>query len=320
MTTRNLEAFFEPHAVALVGASNQAGSVGQVLARNLMESGFKGPVMAVNPHETAIRSTVAYRSVADLPIAPDLAVIATPAQTVPALIGELAGRGCRAAVLISAGLSEPAIRKRILEAARPALLRIVGPNCLGVISPAQGLNASFAHLTPAAGGLALVAQSGAVTTAALDWADARGYGFSRIVTLGDMADVDFGDMLDFLALDAATEAILLYVESITDARKFMSACRMASRNKPVVVIKAGRSAAGAKAAMSHTGALAGSDAVYEAAFRRAGALRVYELRELFDAVSTLAGGRRLRGDRLAIITNGGGAGVMALAFVLALLR
>jgi acetyltransferase len=311
MTTRNLEALFEPRAIALIGASNQPRSVGQVLARNLMESGFKGPVMPVNPHEGAIRSALAYKALADLPTAPDLAVIATPAETVPGLIGELAARGCRAAVVISAGLSEPSIRKRMLEAARPGLLRIVGPNCLGVISPAQGLNASFAHLTPEPGGLALVAQSGAVTTAALDWAVARGYGFSRIVTLGDMADVDFGDMLDFLALDAATDAILLYVESITDARKFMSACRMASRNKPVVVIKSGRSAAGARAAMSHTGALAGADAVYEAAFRRAGALRVDELRDLFDAVSTLAGGRKLRGERLTIITNGGGAGVMA---------
>ena len=317
MTTRNLDALFAPRAIALIGASNAPRSVGAVLARNLMESGFAGPVMAVNPHESAIRSALSYHSLADLPAAPELAVIATPPPTVPGLIAELATRGCRAAVVITAGFGEAGgagadLRQQILNAARPSLMRIVGPNCLGVISPAAGLNASFAQLTPKAGSLALVAQSGAVTTAALDWADARGYGFSRIVTLGDMADADFGDMLDFLALDAATAAILLYVESVTAARKFMSAARAAGRTKPVVVIKAGRSAAGAKAALSHTGALAGADAVYDAAFRRAGLLRVTELRELFDAVTTLSAGIDVRGDRLAIVSNGGGAGVMAV--------
>jgi acetyltransferase len=317
MTTRNLEALFAPAAIALIGASNEPGRVGAVLARNLMESGFRGPVLAVNPHERAIRSALSYRSLAELPVAPDLAVIATPPPSVPGLIAELAARGCRAAVVITAGFGEAGgagadLRQQLLDAARPALLRIVGPNCLGVISPAEGLNASFAQLTPRPGSLALVAQSGAITTAVLDWAHARGFGFSRIVTLGDMADVDFGDMLDFLALDEATQGVLLYVESVTDARKFMSAARAAGRTKTVVVIKAGRSAAGAKAALSHTGALAGSDAVYDAAFRRAGLLRVYELRELFDAMTTLSSGMTVAGDRLAIVTNGGGAGVLAV--------
>ena len=316
MTTRNLEALFAPSAIALIGASNEAGSIGAVLARNLMESGFAGPVMAVNPHDRAIRSTLSYRSLSELPVTPDLAVIATPPQTVPGIAAELAARGCRAAVIITAGFGEAGgggadLRRQILDAARPHLMRIVGPNCLGVISPAEGINASFAQLTPKPGQLALVAQSGAITTAALDWADARGYGFSRIVTLGDMADVDFGDMLDFLALDEATRGVLLYVESIVEARKFMSAARAAGRTKPVAVIKAGRSAAGAKAALSHTGALAGADAVYDAAFRRAGLLRVFELRELFDAVTTLSSGMKVRGDRLAILSNGGGAGVLA---------
>jgi acetyltransferase len=288
-----------------------------VLARNLLESGFAGPVLAVNPHEAAIRSTLSYKRLADLPMIPDLAVIATPPPTVPSLVADLAARGCRAAVVITAGFGEAGgagagLRQQMLDAARPRLLRIVGPNCLGVISPARGLNASFAQLTPKPGGLALVAQSGAITTAALDWADARGYGFSHVVTLGDMADVDFGDMLDFLALDEATTGVLLYVESITSARKFMSAARACGRAKPVTVIKAGRSAAGAKAAMSHTGALAGADAVYDAAFRRAGLLRVFELRELFDAMTTLSSGAKVRGERLAIISNGGGAGVMAV--------
>ena len=310
MTTRNLDALFRPRAITLIGASNEAGSVGQVLAQNLLGAGFAGPVLPVNPHAQAIGSTLAYRSVAELPVTPDLAVIATPPATIPGLIAELAERGCRAAVVITAGL-DGALRQQALDAARPALLRIVGPNCLGFLSPARGVNASFAHLTPAPGHLALVAQSGAVAAAAIDWADAHGVGFSHIVTIGDAADVDFGDLLDYLALDTETHAILLYVESIRDARKFMSAGRVAARTKPVVVIKSGRSAAGAKAAFSHTGALAGSDAVYDAAFRRAGMLRVGELRELFDAVSTLDVGLKVQGDRLAILTNGGGAGVMA---------
>jgi acetyltransferase len=317
MTTRNLDALFAPRAIALIGASNTPRSVGAVLARNLTESGFQGPVMAVNPHERAIRSALAYAAVADLPIAPDLAVIATPPPTIPGLVAELAQLGCRAAVVISAGFGEAGgagadLRQQMLDAARPATLRIVGPNCLGVISPPSGVNASFAQLTPKPGPVALVAQSGAIATAALDWASGRDYGFSRVVTLGDMADVDFGDMLDFLALDEATAAVVLYVESVTDARKFMSAARAVGRAKPVAVIKAGRSAAGAKAALSHTGALAGADTVYDAAFRRAGMLRVFELRELFDAVTTLSSGLRVASDRLAIVSNGGGAGVLAV--------
>ena len=317
MTTRNFDAVFAPKAIALIGASNRPRSVGAVLAQNLFESGFRGPVMPVNPHERAIRSAVNYRSVADLPIDPDLAVIATPPATVPGIIAELGARGCRAAIVVTAGFGEgervegEALRKAMLDAARPNLLRIMGPNCLGFISPAAGINASFAHLTPPAGDLAFVTQSGALATAVLDWASARGIGFSHVASLGGMSDIDFGDMLDHLALDRATRAILLYVESVTDARKFMTAARIAARAKPVVVIKGGRSNAGARAALSHTGALAGSDAVHDAAFRRAGMLRVYELRELFEAVTTLAAGIRPAGARLAILTNGGGAGVLA---------
>lgn len=311
MTIRNLDALFHPRSVALIGASNQAGSVGSVIARNLLEGGFAGPIMPVNPHETAIRSTLGYRTIGALPRAPDLAVIATPAPTVPQIVADLGAAGCRAAVVVSAGFGEGDLRQQLLDAAKPHLLRIVGPNCLGFISPAQGLNASFAHLSPAPGGLALVSQSGAIAAAAIDWAASAGVGFSHIVTIGDAADVDFGDLIDYLALDTATRAIVLYVESITDARKFMSAGRAAARTKPVVVIKAGRSAAGAKAAFSHTGALAGADEVYDAAFRRAGMLRVADLRELFDAAETLSAGLSVAGDRLAILTNGGGAGVLA---------
>ncbi|CAN5334667.1 bifunctional acetate--CoA ligase family protein/GNAT family N-acetyltransferase [soil metagenome] len=316
MTIRNLDALFKPQSIALVGASNQPNSVGAVLARNLLETGFSGPVFPVNPHEASIRSTLNYKSVADLPQPVDLAVIATPRETVPGLVADLGRRGCRAAVVVTAGFGEGAgdgrvLRAAMLDAAKPNLLRVLGPNCLGFISPERGINASFAHLTPQAGHIAFVSQSGALATAVLDWASTRGFGFSHVISLGDMADIDFGDLLDYLALDTATKSILLYVESITHARKFMSAARIAARAKPVVVIKSGTSTTGARAALSHTGALAGVDLVYEAAFRRAGMLRVHDLRELFEAVTTLSSGLQIGGDRLTIITNGGGAGVLA---------
>ncbi len=236
----------------------------------------------------------------------------------PGLIGELGARGCRAAVVITAGFGEgeradgQELRRAMLEAAKPHLLRVVGPNCLGLMSPHAGINASFAHLPPRRGDIAFVTQSGAIATSVLDWASARDIGFSHIVSLGSMSDVDFGDLLDYLALDGKTRSILLYVEAVTHARKFLSAARMASRTKPVMVVKAGRSQAGAQAALSHTGALAGSDAVCDAAFRRAGMLRVKTLDELFQAVGTLSTGIRVKGDRLAILTNGGGLGVLAV--------
>ncbi|QRG08117.1 bifunctional acetate--CoA ligase family protein/GNAT family N-acetyltransferase [Xanthobacter dioxanivorans] len=317
MTTRNLDALFHPRAIALVGASNRTGTVGALVARNLFEAGYEGPILTVNPRERAIRSSLNYASVADLPIAVDLAVVAAAPDAVPGIIAHLGEKGCRAAVVLPAGygagerVEGAAARQAMLDAARPFLLRIIGPNGLGFISTRTHINASLAHLMPAKGDVAFVSQSDAMSAAVLDWAHARGFGFSHVVSLGDKADVDFGDLLDYLALDNTTRAILLYVESVTDARKFMSAGRIAARSKPVIVIKAGRSAAGAKAALSHTGALAGSDMVYDAAFRRAGMLRVHELRELFEAVTTLSAGIRLTGDRLCVISNGGGAGVVA---------
>jgi acetyltransferase len=317
MTTRNFDALFEPKSIAVIGASNRPGSVGAVLAHNLFAGGFQGAIMAVNPHETAIQSTLSYQSVAELPVAPDLAVLATPPETVPGLIDELGERGCRAAVVITAGFGEGGhaagedLRAAMLAAARPHLMRIVGPNCLGFMSPGRGINASFAHLAPKAGDIAFLSQSGAVLTSVLDWAAARQVGFSHIVSLGDMSDVDFGDLLDYLAQDEATRSILLYVESIGQARKFMTAARIAARAKPVIVVKAGASRVGARAALSHTGALAGADAVYDAAFRRAGMLRVHELREVFEAAETLAMRPSVRGERLTILTNGGGVGVLA---------
>jgi acetyltransferase len=310
MTTRNLDALFDPEAIALVGASNEAGSVGAVIARNLFSAGFRGPVMPVNPHEAAILSSVNYRSVAKLPNRPDLAVVATPAATVPALIEELGAHGCRAAIIITAGLDEQA-RMRVLKAARPHLMRIVGPNCLGLMSSGRGLNASFAHLAPISGDIAFITQSGAIATAMLDWANGRALGFSHVISLGDMSDVDIGDPLDYLALDEATKSILIYAEAITSARKFISAGRIAARAKPVIIVKSGRTAEAQRAAMTHTGALAGADAVHDAVFRRAGMLRVDTLRDLFDAAETLASGMNPRNDALMIVTNGGGLGVIA---------
>ncbi len=310
MSTRNLDALFQPRAIALIGASNRFRSVGEVLARNLFGAGFQGPVMPVNPHEAAIRSTVAYPDVRSLPAAPDLAVIATPAPGVPELIGQLGEAGCRAAVVISSGFEDEALRADLLEAARPHTLRIVGPNCIGFISPRAGINASFAHLKPRNGDIAFVSQSGAIATAVLDWADVRGIGFSHVVSVGDMCDVDLGDLLDYLAVDGRTKSILLFVETVTEARKFMSAARLAARTKPIVVIKAGR-ARGGVAAATHMEDLADAEDVFAAACRRAGMLQVATLRELFEAVGTLASGIRPRGDRLAILTNGGGAAILA---------
>lgn len=316
MSVRNLDKLFNPASVALIGATDRAGSVGAVVMRNLQRAGFHGTLMLVSPHHRELGGMPVHPDVASLPRPPDLAVIATPPGAVPGVIAELGARGTRAAIVITAGFGElgdagKALQQATLDAARPHLLRLVGPNCVGVMVPGIGLDASFSHLAPPAGGLAFVSQSGAMITAMLDWAAPRGIGFSHVVSLGDMADVDFGDMLDYLAADAKTHAILLYAEAITHGRKFMSASRAAARAKPVLVLKAGHSAAGAKAAHSHTGALAGSDAVCDAAFARAGMLRVATMAELFEAAETLALTREQKGERLAIVSNGGGAGVLA---------
>ena len=322
MSIRNLGRILAPRSVAVIGASNRARAVGHLALANMRAAGFAGTLMAVNAHETEIDGLPVFADVAALPEIPDLAIIATPPDTVPGLIGALAARGCAGAVVITAGFGEGTAgddgratgeerRQAMLDAARPALLRIIGPNCLGLLSPAAGVNASFSHVQARPGPIACFTQSGAVAVALLDWAAARGIGFRYLVSLGDMADVDFGDMLDFVAADPETKAVLLYVESITSARKFLSAARATARNKPVIVVKSGRHPAAAAAAASHTGALAGSDAVYDAAFRRAGLLRVHGLEQLFAAAETLSRTRPIHGDRLAILTNGGGFGVLA---------
>ncbi len=317
MSVRNFKQLFNPSSVVLIGASTKPQSVGAAAMRNIYAAGFQGDIYLVNARHATIDGRPCFADIASLPKAPDLAVIATAPDTVPALIAQLGARGTKAAVVITAGFGEggcsrgQALCNAMLEAARPYLLRIVGPNCFGLMLPRLELNASFIHVQPLPGRLAFVAQSGALLCTVADWATRRRIGFSYLVSLGDMADVDFGDMLDYLAADGHTRAILLYIESITHARKFMSAARAAARIKPVIVVKAGRYSESAVAAASHTGAMAGSDAVYEAAFRRAGILRVNDLEALFDAVSTLGLLQPVAGDRLAILTNGGGLGVMA---------
>ena len=252
-----------------------------------------------------------FPSIDELPEAPDLAVIATPPETVPGLIAALGKKGTRAAVVITAGLGLSSARA-MLDAARPTCLRIIGPNCFGIWVPALGVNANFGMAKPKPGKLAFLSQSGALVGGVLDWAESRGIGFSYVVSMGDMADVDAGDLLDFLAADVSTSAILLYLETIPSARKFMSASRSAARAKPVVVIKSGRSEASARAAATHTGALAGSDAAVASAFRRAGLVRVEDLEDLFTAAETLTCLKPVAGNELLIVTNGGGAGVLAV--------
>lgn len=314
MTTRHLDQLFKPRSLALVGASPRAGSLGHAVLVNLRKAGFKGEIGLVNPGHKEIDGLACVARLADLPRPPDLAVFATPRESIESLVEAAAALGIPAGIVITAdpdhGPQSLSARLRRLAAERS--IRIVGPNCLGVIAPRAGLDASFAADPVTAGDLAIVSQSGAITTTLIAWAHQHKVGFSGLVSVGDMADVNFADLLDYFALDPTTRAILLYVEAVGDAKTFLSAARAAARVKPVIVIKAGRNPGAAKAAATHTGALAGADAVYDAAFRRAGLLRVADIDELFDAAETLGRVRAFAGDRLAILTNGGGMGVLAV--------
>ena len=313
MSIRNLSRLFSPACVALIGASSRGGSLGATVLGNVMFGHFPGKVYAVNPHRLDCPDTKWIPSVRQLPEAPDLAVVMTPADQVPGIINELGALGTKCAIVVSAGITDAnGLRQKMLDAARPHLLRVIGPNCLGIMAPHAKLNATFARTEARPGRLGLISQSGAIVTAMLDWADRRQIGFSGIVSVGDMADVDLGDLIDLFAVDPKTDAILLYVEGITDAAKFLSAARAAAITKPVIAIKAGRTTAGAKAAFSHTGALTGSYEVYRAAFVRAGIITVDSLTELFDAAEILCHRRPVRGGRLGIVTNGGGAGILAV--------
>ncbi len=313
MSIRNLDKALSPSSVAMIGASPQKGSAGYQIVRNLLAGGFAGTLQFVNPRYKTLEQRPCYPNVGALPTPPDLAVIATPPHTVPKLVSEIGASGTRTAVVITAGVNEEnGLRQAMLDAARPYGVRILGPNCLGLLVPEIGLNASFAHTSPKSGKLAFLSQSGALVGAVLDWAAEERIGFSLVASMGDMADVDVGDLLDYLAGDTQTRAILLYLETIPSPRKFMSAARAAARAKPVVVVKSGRHARAALAAATHTGALAGSDTVANAAFHRAGLLRVNGLEDLFVAAEALTHSEPMQGGKLAIITNGGGAGVLAV--------
>jgi acetyltransferase len=310
MTVRHLDRLLQPRSVVVVGASNRPGTVGATVWRNLRAGGFAGPLFAINRRAQMLNGQPVLGAVHELPQACDLALLCTPPATVPGLVAELGAHGTRAVIVTTAGL-DAAQKQAALNAARPHLLRLLGPNCIGLMTPQLGLNASFAHADAQPGELAFISQSGALLTAMLDWARGRGIGFSHLVSLGEQVDVDVGDLLDHLASDGATRAIVLYLESIPAPRKFMSAARAAARSKPVVIVKAGRAGQGVAAATSHTGALAGSDLVVDAALCRAGMLRVDTLAELFVAAETLSRFRTNGADALYIMTNGGGAGVMA---------
>ena len=314
MSTYRLKNLLSPRSVALVGASPRKGSVGRAILANLQKAEFKGELGLVNPRHAEIEGVAAVSSLGKLPFVPELVVITAPPTAIAGLIDEAGKRGAAGALVITAGLGrgEGSLAEAAERAAHQYGMRLIGPNCLGVMMPGANLNASFSAHMPRPGNLALISQSGAIAAGMVDWATQRAVGFSGIVSIGDQLDVDIADLLDYFAMDGKTRAILLYVEAIKDARKFMSAARAAARIKPVVVVKSGRMAQGAKAAVTHTGALAGSDAVYDAAFRRAGVLRVSDLRELFDCAETLGRVESPPGKRLAILTNGGGIGVLAV--------
>ncbi len=316
MPLHYLHPLFNPSSVAVFGASEREESVAGVIYRNLKKSGYTGQVYPVNPKHDTLYEDKCYRSAGDLPETPELAIIATPAPSVPKIMEECGKRGVRHAVVLTAGFREVgakgvALEERVLAAAQKYGIRFIGPNCLGIQRPSIGLNATFAIGTGLPGDLALVSQSGALCTAMLDWAQSNGIGFSSVISTGASADLDFGEILDYLAYDTATRGILLYIEGIRDARRFMSAVRAVARLKPVVLIKVGRHAAGSKAVQSHTGALVGSDAVFDALVRRAGVVRVDTILQLFASAKALSSRLHPAGKRLAIVTNGGGPGVMA---------
>jgi len=316
MGIENLDKIFKPKSIAVVGASDKEGSAGYRIFRNLIGSGYNGVAYPVNPTKESVQGVQAYPTVDKLPKIVDLAIIATPSKVVLDVVEQCGKKGIIGILIISAGFKEigkegVALEKQLLKIKEKYGLRIVGPNCVGFILPYLNLNATFAGSMPERGNIALISQSGAVCGAILDWAAAAKVGFSSFVSVGSMLDVDFGDLIDYFGTDIHTRSIVLYIESITNARKFMSAARSFARAKPIIVIKSGRFSEGAKAAASHTGAMAGEDAVYDAAFKRAGIVRVKEISDLFNCSSILAKQPRPTGPNLAIVTNAGGPGVLA---------
>lgn len=316
MSSHYLAPLFEPRSVALVGASERLEKVGGRVLENLIGAGYRGKLYAVNPKYRSVRGITCVPSMSDLPEAVDLAVIATPARTVPDVIARCGERGIRNTIVITAGFSEAgpegqALERELLASAHAHHVRVLGPNCLGIMRPPLGLNATFARGNAFPGSLALVSQSGAVCTAMLDWATPNGIGFSSVISLGASSDIDFGEVIDYLASDDKTEHILLYIEGVKDGRRLVSSLRAAARIKPIIVQKVGRHPAGSRAAVSHTGAIVGRDDVFDAVVRRTGIVRVNTITQLISAAQALASHVHPSGDRLAVITNGGGPGVMA---------
>ncbi|MDN5781933.1 MAG: CoA-binding protein, partial [Luteimonas sp.] len=314
MSTYGLQSVFAPASVAVVGASSRERSLGRLVLRQLREGGFAGPIGLVNPHYREIDGMAAAPRLDVLGFAPELVVIAAPPRDVAAVAQAAADHGARAVIVLTRGMGMGAgsYNAALDAVARARGLRIVGPNCLGVIAPHARLFASFAAHRPLPGDLALISQSGAVAAGVLEWARPRGIGFSAVAALGDAIDVDFADLLDHFAVDRHTRAILLYLEHVRDARKFLSAARAAARGKPVVVVKPGRHVRASADAQTHIARLATPDAAYDAAFRRAGLLRVHALDELFAAAETLSHLGSVPGKRLAVLTNGAGTGMLAL--------
>src|SRR5499427_3332318 len=316
LTRHPLDAIFAPKSVAVVGATEKAGSVGRTVLWNLMNTPFGGPIYPVNPTRPSVLGIKAYAKLTALPEKPDLVVVTTPATTIPAIIGEAADLGVKGAIVISAGFKETGapgveLERRILEEARRGRMRLIGPNCLGVMNPHSGLNATFASAMAMPGRVGFISQSGALCTAVLDWSLREEVGFSAFVSIGSMLDVGWGDLIDYLGDDPNTQSIVIYMETIGDARSFLSAAREVALTKPIIIIKPGRTEGAAKAAASHTGSLTGSDDVLEAAFRRCGVLRVNHISDLFHMSEVLAKQPRPQGNRLTIITNAGGPGVLA---------
>src|SRR5664279_2753320 len=311
-----LDPFFTPRNVAIIGATENPGSVGRTTLWNLISSPFGGAVFPVNPKRPSVLGIKAYPTVKDIPAEVDLAVICTPPKSIPGIIRECGEIGVKAAVVISAGFKEAGeegkqLEKDLLVEAKKAGIRIIGPNCLGVMVPPTGVNATFASAMARSGSVAFLSQSGALCTAVLDWSLRAMVGFSAFISLGSMADVGWGDLITYLGNDPKTRSILIYMESVGDAHSFLSAAREVALTKPIIVIKAGRTAAGSKAAASHTGSMTGSDDVLDAAFERCGVLRVNIMSDLFYMAEVLAKQPRPKGPRLAILTNAGGPGVLA---------
>lgn len=321
MSTLNLESIFSPKSIAVIGVGRDPSGVGRTIFQNLIASGFEGPLYPVNLRKEMVQGVKAYPTVGKIPEQVDLAVIATPAPTVPELVDQCGRVGTKGLIVVSAGFGETGedggkLEEEVLRSAQPYGVRILGPNCLGVIVPHLKLNASFSAKMPQDGHVALVSQSGALCTALVEWANHDHFGFSHFVSVGGMLDIDFGDLIDYFGSDGRTRSIILYIESVTNARKFLSASRAFSRTKPIVALKSGRYQESIQAAISHTGAMAGEDLIYEAALQRAGIVRVEEISDLFNCSQIIAKQHNPSGPRLAIVTNAGGPGIMGTDFLL----